>query len=217
VYGQTNPLMMNTNSTNLFENAISQYASGIRFKDVLPVAIGILGFSYFIWKTASILSKREVFPKKFRYEEKTHTSLTKTRIFYAVKYIIFFPMIMYGWVVVCFLFMYALNTSLSYDALSLIMVGIIAASRISAHWNEKLAENIMKFLPFNLMFTLLLNPNLNYEKIIDSIPDFLPIMIQLTIFIGFTGALEGILKLIYYIIHKIRHPSDDDRLPIKST
>lgn len=219
VNGQTYHLMTNTlNTTNLFENAISQYASGIRFKDVLPVAIGILGFSYFIWKTASILSKREVFSKKFRYEENiTSKSLTKTRIFYVVKYIIFFPMIMYGWVVVCFFFMYALNTSLSYDTLALIMVGIVAASRISAHWNEKLAEDIMKFLPFNLMFTLLLNPNLNYEKIIDSIPDFLPIMIQLTIFIGFTGVLEGILKLVYYVLHKIRHPSDDEHFPNKST
>ena len=223
IYGQSNVDLTqlnapNNTASNPFENIISQYASGIRFKDVLPVAIGILAFSYFIWKTSSILSKREVFSQKLRYTASgTPQSLIKTRIFYAVKYVVIFPMIMYGWVVVCFFFMYALNTSLSYDVLTLMMVGIIVASRISAHWNEKLAEDIMKFLPFNLLFTLLLNPNLNSDKIIDSIPGFLPIMLELTIFIGFVGILEVILKLTYFLVNKIRHHSDDDSLPIQST
>jgi len=223
VYGQSNTDLMplntpnNTSTSNLFENAILQYASGVRFKDVLPVAIGILAFSYFIWKTSSILSKREVFPHKLRYTASgIPQSLIKSRIFYAVKYIVIFPIIMYGWVVVCFFFMYALNTSLSYDILTLIMVGIITASRIAAHWNEKLAEDIMKFLPFNLLFTLLLNPNLNSEKIIDSIPGFLPIMLELTIFIGFIGLLEVIMKVTYFLVGKIRHHSDDS-LPIEPT
>jgi hypothetical protein len=223
IYGQSNVDLTqlnapNNTTSNPFENIILQYASGVRFKDVLPVAIGILAFSYFIWKTSSILSKREVFSQKLRYTASgTPQSLIKTRIFYVVKYVVIFPMIMYGWVVVCFFFMYALNTSLNYDVLTLIMVGIITASRISAHWNEKLAEDIMKFLPFNLLFTLLLNPNLNSDKIIDSIPGFLPIMLELTIFIGFVGILEVILKLTYFLVNKIRHHSDDDSLPIQST
>lgn len=224
IYGQSNtdltPLN-DTNSTktsNVFENIILQYASGVRFKDVLPIAIGILAFSYFIWKTSSILSKRDVFSQRLRYTPSgTPQSLIKTRISYVVKYTLIFPMIMYGWVVVCFFFMYALNTSLSYDVLTLTMIGIITASRIAAHWNEKLAEDVMKFLPFNLLFTLLLNPNLNFDKIIDSIPGFLPIMVELTIFIGFIGLLEIILKITSFLVGKIRHNSGNDSLPIKST
>jgi len=223
IFGQSSELNIpnatNGNSaSNIFEKTISDYASGLRFKDVLPVAIGILGFSYFIWKTSSILSKRDIFSKKLRYNASgTAQTLIKTRIFYVVKYIVIFPMMMYGWVVVCFFFMYALNTSLSYDILTVIMIGIITATRISAYWNEKLAEDIMKFLPFNLLFTLLLNPNLNFDVIVNSIPGFLPIMLELTIFIAFIMVLEIILKITYFIISKTRHRSNDDNLPIKTT
>lgn len=223
-YGQSNNEdlktvnISNESTSNIFEYAISQYEVGVKFKDVLPVAIGILLFSYFIWKTSSILSKREVFKQKITYTASgTPPSLRKQRISYVVKYVLIFPIIMYGWVVVCFFFMWTLNTSLNVDILTLIMVGIISASRISAHWNEKLAEDIMKFLPFNLLFTLLLNPNLDFDKIIAAVHNFPPVMLELTIFIAFLGVLEAILKLIYFIIRKIRNSSDKGNLPIESS
>ncbi len=225
VYGQSNNEDLNTTnvsneptSSNIFEHTISQYDIGVKFKDVLPVAIGILLFSYFIWKTSSFLSRREVFQKKIIYTASgAPPSLNKQRIFYAVKYILIFPIIMYGWIVVCFFFMWTLNTSLNFDILTLVMVGIISASRIAAHWNEKLAEDIMKFLPFNLLFTLLLNPNLDFDKIVVAIHNFPPVMLELTIFIVFLGVLEAILKLIYFIVSKIRHSSDKGNLPIEPT
>lgn len=221
VYGQSSdPVTLdaaNNTTSNLFENAISQYVSGVRFKDVLPVAIGILAFSYFIWKTSSILSRREVFRQKTKYTASGDTSpLNKKRISYAVKYVLIFPIMMYGWVVVCFFFMWTLNTSLTIDILTLVMIGIISASRVAAHWNEKLAEDIMKFLPFNLLFTLLLNPNLDFNKISEAIYNFPPVMLELTIFIAFVGILEVILKLTYFIVSKIRHSSDKGNLPIES-
>lgn len=221
VYGQSSdPVTLdaaNNTTSNLFENAISQYVSGVRFKDVLPVAIGILAFSYFIWKTSSILSRREVFRQKTKYTASGDTSsLNKKRISYAVKYVLIFPIMMYGWVVVCFFFMWTLNTSLTIDILTLVMIGIISASRVAAHWNEKLAEDIMKFLPFNLLFTLLLNPNLDFNKISEAIYNFPPVMLELTIFIAFVGILEVILKLTYFIVSKIRYSSDKGNLPIES-
>jgi len=220
-YGQSNDVTDATNAQNdsakpsLLEYVVSQYEHGIRFKDVLPVAIGILGFSYFIWKMAYFLSRREVFTKRLRYTAGgTQRSLVQQRIFYVVKYVVIFPIIMYGWVVVCFFFMYALNTSLSYDVLTLMMVGIITAARIAAHWNEKLAEDIMKFLPFNLLFTLLYNPALDFETIFSTVEQFPSIMLELTIFILFIGVLEGILKLIYFVVSKSRHQSNEN-IPIK--
>ena len=104
---------------------------------------------------------------------------------------------------------------MNFDILTLIMVGIISSSRIAAHWNEKLAEDIMKFLPFNLLFTLLLNPNLDFVKIVDAIHNFPPVMLELTIFIAFLGVLEAILKLIYFTLRKIRSSSDKGNLPIE--
>lgn len=221
-YGQPNNEDLKTADTsnepipsNIFEYAISQYEVGVKFKDVLPVAIGILLFSYFIWKTSSILSKREVFKQKITYTASGTSSSHKQKISYVVKYVLIFPIIMYGWVVVCFFFMWTLNTSLNVDILTLIMVGIISASRIAAHWNEKLAEDIMKFLPFNLLFTLLLNPNLDFDKIINAVHNFPPVMLELTIFIAFLGVLEAILKIIYFTVHKIRNSSDKGNLPIE--
>lgn len=222
-YGQSNNEDLKTanvsndpSSSNIFEYVFSQYEVGVKFKDVLPVAIGILLFSYFIWKTSSILSKREVFKQKITYTASgTSPSSHKQKISYVVKYILIFPIIMYGWVVVCFFFMWTLNTSLNVDILTLIMVGIISASRIAAHWNEKLAEDIMKFLPFNLLFTLLLNPNLDFDKIIDAVHNFPPVMLELTIFIAFLGVLEAILKLIYFTVRKIRNSFDKGNLPIE--
>jgi hypothetical protein len=225
VYGQSNNEDLKTTnvsnehtSLNIFEYTISQYDIGVKFKDVLPVAIGILLFSYFIWKTSSILSRREVFKKKITYTASgSPPSLSKQRISYAIKYILIFPIIMYGWVVVCFFFMWTLNTSLNFDILTLVMVGIISASRIAAHWNEKLAEDIMKFLPFNLLFTLLLNPNLDFVKIVEAIHNFPPVMLELAIFIVFLGVLEVILKLIYFVVSKSQHSSDKGNLPIEPT
>jgi len=208
----------NTSSQNIFEEVISDYQHGVKFKDVIPVAVGILAFSYFIWKTSSVLSKREVFKSRNKLTaEGTKTSRGRGKIVYVVKYVVIFPIIMYGWVVVCFFFMYFLNTSLSFGALALMMVGIISASRIAAHWNEKLAEDIMKFLPFNLLFTLLINPHLDFSQFLGSIVHFPIILLELTIFIGFTGVLEGILKLAYFLVSKSRHPRTDPNAPIKKT
>jgi len=223
VYGQQNTVQVststnNTSSQNIFEQVTSDYQHGIKFRDVLPVAIGILAFSYFIWKSGKVLSKREVFLSKSRYTaEGTKNSPVKRKIIYVVKYLVIFPIILYGWVVVCFFFMYALNTSLSFGTLVLIMVGIIMASRIAAHWNESLAEDIMKFLPFNLLFTLLLNPVLDTNKILSSMEHFPVILLELTIFIAFTGVLEGVLKLIDFLKSKSSHTSTDPSSPIKKT
>lgn len=225
VYGQQNGMedkiskdLNNTSKPNLFEQAISQYEKGVKFKDVIPVAIGILGFSYFIWKTSQVLSKREVFRIKNRFTaEGKKISLRRKRIFYIVKYVVFFPIVLYGWVVVCFFFMYALNTSLGFDTLGLIMVGIITATRIAAHWNEKLAEDIMKFLPFNLLFTLLFNPVLDLQTIVSAAGKFPLIMVELTIFIVFLSLLEGILKLIYFVVTKSHRSPNDLNSPITKT
>lgn len=222
-YGQQNIVQQsiptnNTSSLNIFDQVISDYQHGIRFKDVIPVAIGILAFSYFIWKSGKVLSKREVFLSKNKYTaEGIKISPIRRKIIYVVKYLLIFPIILYGWVVVCFFFMYALNTSLSFGTLVLIMVGIILASRIAAHWNENLAEDIMKFLPFNLLFTLLINPVLDTNKILSSLEHFPVILLELTIFIVFTGILEGILKLIYFMASKNRHSSTGLNTPIKKT
>jgi hypothetical protein len=223
VYGQQNIVQDNistnhTSSQNIFEQVASDYQNGIKFKDVLPVAIGILAFSYFIWKSGKVLSKREVFLSKSRYTaEGTKNSPVRRKIIYVVKYLLIFPIMLYGWVVVCFFFMYALNTSLSFGTLVLIMVGIIMASRISAHCNESLAEDIMNFLPFNLLFTLLLNPVLDTNKILSSMEHFPVILLELTIFIAFTGVLEGVLKLIDFLKSKSSHTSTDPSSPIKKT
>ena len=91
------------------------------------------------------------------------------------------------------------------------------AARIAAHWNESLAEDIMKFLPFNLLFTLLINPVLDTNKILSSMEHFPVILLELTIFIAFTGVLEGILKLIDFLRSKNRHTSTDLSSPIKKT
>ena len=226
VHGQKNAVQDNmlsnalnkTSSQDIFEQAVSEYQHGIKFKDVIPVAIGILAFSYFIWKSGRVLSKREVFLSKNKFTaEGPKISPGRRIILYLVKYLLIFPMMIYGWVVVCFFFMYALNTSLSFGTLILIMVGIISASRIAAHWNESLAEDIMKFLPFNLLFTLLINPVLDTSKILSSLEHFPVLLIELTFFIGLTAVLEGVLKLIYFLVSKSHHPSTDLSSPIKKT
>ena len=219
-YGQQNGTEINNPSDNLnsatipnlLEKVVSEYENGIKFKEVIPVAIGILAFSYFIWKTSRFLSKRDVFILKHNLvENETNLSLMKKTISYVTKYVVIFPVIVYCWVVVCFFFMYALNTSLSFDVLTLMMVGIVVAARIAAYWNEKLAEDIMKFLPFNLLFTLLYNPALDVNTIMNSIQQFPAIMLELTIFILFVGVLEAILKSIHFVVTKIRQPSDDQK------
>jgi hypothetical protein len=224
VYGQQNIAQAsllptnNTSSQDLFEQVLSEYQHGVKFRDVIPVALGILVFSYFIWKTSSILSKREVFPPKNKdATEGTKISLGRNKIRYLVKYLVIFPLMLYGWVVVTVFFMYVLSTSLSFGTLVLIMVGLISATRMAAQWNEKLAEDILKFLPFNLLFTLFQNPALDYSKILSSIEHFPIILLELTIFIGFTSALEGILKLIHFLVSKSRHPSAGLNSPIKKT
>ena len=225
VYGQQNEIedkisndLNNTSQPNLFEQAISQYEKGVKFKDVISLAIGILGFSYFIWKTSQVLSKREVFLIKHSYSaEGKKTSLGRKRISYIVKYVVFFPIVLYAWIVVCFFFMYALNTSLGFDTLALIMVGIITATRIAAHWNEKLAEDIMKFLPFNLLFTLLFNPVVDLQTVVNAAEKFPLIMVELAIFIVFVSLLEGILKLIYFVVNKSHRSPNDLNSPITKT
>ena len=75
----------------------------------------------------------------------------------------------------------------------------------------------MKFLPFNLLFTLLYNPVLDLQTIVSAAGKFPLIMVELTIFIAFVSLLEGILKLIYFVVTKSHRTSNDLNSPITKT
>jgi uncharacterized membrane protein len=75
----------------------------------------------------------------------------------------------------------------------------------------------MKFLPFNLLFTLLYNPVLDLQTIVSAAGKFPLIMVELTIFIAFVSLLEGILKLIYFVVNKSHRTPNDLNSPITKT
>jgi len=163
-------------------------------------AFGMFLYVIMVWHFYRALAKRDtVDVNQFQLLIK-HPMLHAIKNFlsFLVHSLVIFPIITFIWFLILGAFLLVLSRTHDVAQILLISMSIIAVSRITAYYNEDLAKDVAKLVPFALLGVFIVDPRyFELTDLIDKIktvPFYLPQMLQYLITIVF---LEFILRLIY--------------------
>ncbi len=178
----------------------------IDLSETLPLLMyigGIVLFSAFIYLFYRTLSKRDLVGLDLhQYNTANHPGLKKviSIVLYGFEYIVFFPLLSFIWFSVLALFMLLLSENQSLNQILIMSFAVVASVRICSYFNEDLAKDLAKIIPFSMLGIFLLDSSFFSFNIIDKFSE-VPLFFE-TILSYFTLVilLEFLVRIPYSII-----------------
>ena len=182
-----------------------QLSPGGAYEILRPLILFIVGLAIYaivVYNLYKFVATRDIFNLNLgQYNRVEHAFLFKffALLLYILEYVLFFPLFLMVWFV-AFAVMFTAQTS---DPVSLniflISMALIAATRIASYYNQDLAKDIAKLIPFALLAVFLTDGTAKFDwsqswSFIMQIPSMLDILIY---YFTFVFALELILRVVY--------------------
>ena len=148
---------------DLFPHGLS-IASAIDMLE--PVAIFVIGvavYSVFVFNFYRFVALRDMFAiDVYGFEDSKHRSLRSFIhvMAYILKYLIVFPLFGFFWFAVLTLMLTFLSRGRDISDTLLLALATVSAIRFSAYYNEDLARDLAKILPFALLALFLIDASL---------------------------------------------------------
>jgi len=165
-------------------------------------------YSIFIFKFYRFLAKRDIFTLDLsKYRKTTHAHLKRffSALYYIFKYLFVFPLVVFLWFAFLGLLLLFLSKGGNVEQVLLIAISLVGAVRVTAYYNEDLARDLSKMLPFALLGIFLVDASYfdlsNSIAVLYTLPDYWKL---LTYYFIFIIDLEFILRIITGIGRKIR-------------
>ncbi len=143
------------------------FPNGLNIEDAIvllqPVAVYVIGvavYSVFVFNFYRFVALRDMFSfDVYRFEESRYASVRKFIhvVSYIAKYLIVFPMFAFFWFAVLTLILTFLSKSRDISDTLLIALATVSAIRFSAYYNEDLARDLAKILPFAILALFLID------------------------------------------------------------
>ena len=155
------------------------------------------------------LAKRDLFeiPKQHP-SSKLINAVYKTA--YLLKYVIVFPVYSFIWFLIFSFLLFALSKSRPVNDVLFLGIIVVAATRIGAYANEKLAEDMAKLLPLTLIAIFLIDPKaVDFGTLKSSFEIFIvqvPIVLKYLLFII---VLEWALRSLRGIFAYLEKPKEN--------
>lgn len=143
------------------------FPNGLSVEDAVdllqPLAVYVIGVAFyavFVFNFYRFASSRDMFKfDVYRFEDSRHPAL---RSFvhvcgYILKYLIVFPLFAFFWFAVLTLMLTFLSKGRDMGDTLLIALATVSAIRFSAYYNEDLARDLAKILPFALLALFLID------------------------------------------------------------
>ncbi|MBN2368466.1 hypothetical protein JXC34_05600 [Candidatus Woesearchaeota archaeon] len=157
-----------------------------------------------VWHYYRTLSKRDIFNPKIKYPgELGGTFLTNLRVGFDffLKYFIIFPFISFFWFLVLSAFLLFLSKGQDVAQTLLMSMTVMAASRITAYYNEEASENVAKIIPLGLLGVFIVDQTrFSLAEALakfTALPQFLHIILQ---YLSYVVLLEVVLRLVYSLV-----------------
>ncbi|MFA5019687.1 MAG: hypothetical protein WC533_01165 [Candidatus Pacearchaeota archaeon] len=154
---------MESNITESIADSLNKTVNGIKdsispeywpYVTLCIVIALVIAYSIFIWKFHKFLSKRDILELDLsQYNNVEHELLNKLlEIFlYIVEYIVILPILVLFWFFVMAVIILLLAREQQIGSILMISACIISVIRIIAYYNEELAKDLAKLLPFNFL------------------------------------------------------------------
>ena len=131
-----------------------------------PLALNVLGitaYGVFIFNFYRFLARKDIVTLNLqKHNQAKHPALRKTvtSIFYIFKCLILYPVSVFFWFCVMAGFLFLLGRNQSTESIMLVAMGVVGAIRVSSYYNEALATDIAKILPFALLGIMIIDNSL---------------------------------------------------------
>ncbi|MFH1787713.1 MAG: hypothetical protein ABH811_02910 [archaeon] len=160
-------------------------------------------YAFIVWKFYRFISKKNILELNLnKYNRSQHPVIEKlfAGVLYFIEYLIILPFIIFLWFTGFTLLLIFLTENLEINTLLVISATIVAAIRMTSYYNEDLAKDLAKLLPFTLLAISITNPNFfDIQRILshfNKIPGFFN---EIIVFLIFIIALEMILRFFSFI------------------
>jgi len=180
-----------------FINSMPDYFGN--FFGLLILVIVVFIYIIFIWKFYTFISKKN-FLKLNSGEPKDANSKTIPKILYFLEYIILSPFVIFLEFIIFTTFLILLTQNIAIKTIFLISATIIAVIRLSSYYNEILAKDIAKLLPFTLLAIAITTPNFfNVERILTNLSQIPHSLDNVLIYLFFIFLLEATFRFFEFI------------------
>ncbi len=169
---------------------------------IVVYGLFIVVYGIIIWTFYKSLGQRDIFYAEIEKGNSIGAKLRNTiRNFSLVlDYIVVLPLVSVVWFAILSFFMILFAKNQGVDTVLTISVGLIFATRIAAYYNEDLAKDLAKLIPFGLLGVFLSDPSFFSldlaVKQLYSIPRYFPQVMSSVILII---VLEWVLRVIYKV------------------
>ncbi|MCK9569231.1 hypothetical protein M0R72_09860 [Candidatus Pacearchaeota archaeon] len=168
---------------------------------VFFIAITLTIYSIFIWYFYRFLARRDVLKLNLKkYNVYKHDALIKffAVLFYIAEFLIVGPIVIFFWFTILSLSFIILAKDLEIGTVMLICAALISAIRITSYFNEGLAKELAKMVPFTMIAVVITTPDFwdlsTMIGRISQIPDFFTNSLYYLLFIFM---LELVLRIFF--------------------
>lgn len=171
---------------------------------LLLLTLGIAVYAIFIFKFYRFLATKNVFRLKLQQYSGFFAGIEKffSVVLYIAEYIIILPLFIFFWFLVLTIMLSALAKGQNPLTVLFIAMGIVAATRVTAYYNEELSRDLAKMLPFVLLGVFVIDIRFfSYENFIVTLYQFPLLWETILYYLGFTMLLETVLRLLDAIVH----------------
>ncbi len=150
--------MLNIN--DLFPNGLSVDDAIELLQPVTLYVIGVAIYAVFVFNFYRFVASRDMFAfDVYGFEESRHPALGSFLhvLGYILKYLIVFPLFAFFWFAVLTMMLMFLSKSRDFADTLLIALATVSAIRFSAYYDEDLARDLAKILPFALLALFLID------------------------------------------------------------
>ncbi len=145
----------------------NDFLQGLRLTEAVavltPAAVyvgHVAVLSFVIFNLYRYMSRRDIFRLDLsRYEQSRYPVLRRTLqvVFYIAKYVLLFPIFAYFWFGLLVATVAFLHKTKPADELLLVAMAVLSSVRVACYYNEDLARDIAKMLPFSLLGVFLID------------------------------------------------------------
>lgn len=168
---------------------------------VKPIFLIVLTFtiySIFIFKFYRFTAKKDIFPLYlYRKNTVSHAGLRNfiKVLLYILEYIMLFPFVVFLWFVVLTVLFMLTSKIESMQVIFVLSIAMVSTIRIASYYNEDLAKDVAKLIPFALLAFFLMDMA---EVFVN------PRMFDIGRLIGFSASMPSLMtSLVYYLLFVI--------------
>jgi len=170
-----------------------QEAGGL-WRPIIIFVIGVAIYSVFVYKFYRFLARKKILELRLS-EYEMHPTLKK--LVHGLEVVFLFPFVVFFWFFVMAVLLTLISFSQSIESIIYISVAYVSAVRIGAYYNEDLARDMAKLIPFSLLALFIIDAsNMILLNPFDLMGQLLSVWKTLVYYLVFVILLEFVLRII---------------------